>query len=176
MIIKNNLFFSANLPNGGRKTVSYKRLLDNPDILEIPIPEVEGEPGLVSDGPEKGFSLNSLLIRYHSALLGKTLSDCFPKDLPLRFHFRTPDLNSMEISAQNEICRFSSVSRVISIDGGTEIDLRNRTFPVILCSAGECCIGTSDEIATIKAGEMLVISPGVYQLTGNQDCTLLQFE
>ena len=175
MIFKFNLFFSSESPNGGRKTVTYRQLLSLPGALGVALTEVKGELGLVADGPELGFSLNALLAKYHAMLIGAALADYFPKDLPLRFRFRSDDLQEIVVSATNDICSVSSDSKRFVPSGDSILDMSGRRFPLVVCSAGACVIEDSEAAVELHAGEVALLSPAAYRLAQGQECVLLVF-
>lgn len=90
MIYKFDILFKKTLSDGGVKVITYRSLLENSkafggnENLAVAI----GELSLVREGTEKGFSLNSLLRKYNSLLIGRHLAEVFRKS----FHCSLPSL------------------------------------------------------------------------------------
>ena len=89
MIYKFDILFKKTLSDGGVKVVTYRSLLENPKAFgeNENLAGVIGELSLVREGTEKGFSLNSLLRKYNSLLIGRHLAEIFRKGFPLQFSF-----------------------------------------------------------------------------------------
>lgn len=89
MIYKFDILFKKALSDGGVKVVTYRSLLENPKAFgeNENLVGAIGELSLVREGTEKGLSLNSLLRKYNSLLIGRHLAEMFRKDSPLQFSF-----------------------------------------------------------------------------------------
>lgn len=93
MIYKFDILFKKTLSNGGVKVLTYKSLLENPKAYgeDENLAGAIGELSLVREGTEQGFSLNNLLCKYNSLLVGRHYSEIFKKMFPLQFFFTNPD-------------------------------------------------------------------------------------
>lgn len=93
MIYKFDIHFKKTLSNGVIKVVSYANLMENPKAFgeDENLEGVVGELSVVKEGNEAGFSLNSLLRKYHTTLVGKLNADNWTKEFPLRFTFSNQD-------------------------------------------------------------------------------------
>ena len=160
MIYKFDILFKKTLPDGGVKVVTYRSLLENPKAFgeNENLVGAIGELSLVREGTEKGFSLNSLLRKYNSLLIGRHLAEVFRKEFPLRFVFAdADDVSSIQTQITDEEGNnYSSKVEAREIAGEEVLNLRNVDSPVmIIPENGE--IELSDEIGTsvtLKQGEV----------------------
>lgn len=117
-----------------------------------------GELSLLREGTEKGFSLNSLLRKYNSLLMGRHLAEIFRKEFPLQFTFADAD-DVTSVQAQitdEEMNNYSSSVEAREITGEEVLNLRNVDSPVmIIPENGDAELG--DEIGTsvtLKQGDV----------------------
>ena len=142
------------------KVVTYRSLLENPKAFgeNENLAGAIGELSLVREGTEKGFSLNSLLRKYNSLLIGRYLAEIFRKDFPLQFTFNNAD-DVTSVQAQitdEEGNNYSSTVEAREIEGEEMLNLRSVDSPVmIIPENGD--VEMSDEIGTnltLKQGEV----------------------
>lgn len=160
MIYKFDILFKKTLSDGGVKVVTYRSLLENPKAFgeNENLAGAIGELSLVREGTEKGFSLNSLLRKYNSLLIGRHLAEIFRKEFPLQFSFADAD-DVASVQAQitdEEGNNYSSRVEAREVGGEEVLNLRNVDSPVmIIPENGD--VELSDEIGTsvtLKQGEV----------------------
>lgn len=160
MIFKFDILFKKTLSSGGVKVVTYRSLLENPRAFgeNENLAGAIGELSLVLEGTEKGFSLNSLLRKYNSLLIGRQLAEIFRKDFPLQFTF-TDANNVTSIQAKvidEEGINYSSTVEAREIEGEEVLNLKDVESPVmIIPENGD--VELNDEIGTsvtLKQGEV----------------------
>ena len=160
MIYKFDILLKKTLSDGGVKVVTYRSLLENPKAFgeNENLAGVIGELSLVREGTEKGFSLNSLLRKYNSLLIGRYLAEIFRKDFPLQFTFNNAD-DVTSVQAQitdEEGNNYSSKFEEREIEGEEVLNLKDVDSPVmVIPENGD--VEFSDEIGTsvtLKQGEV----------------------
>ena len=88
MHYKFDILFEKKLKSGSTKVVSYRQILEDPNIFEgESLDGAQGHLSTVREGMEKGYSLNSLYLKYRDELFGKTVSEMCPEGLTLFFDF-----------------------------------------------------------------------------------------
>ena len=160
MIYKFDILFKKTLSEGGVKVVTYRSLLKNPKAFgeNENLAGAIGELSLVREGTEKDFSLNSLLRKYNSLLIGRHLAEIFRKDFPLQFTFAdVNDVTSVQAQITDEEGNnYSSNIETREIDSEEVQNLKDVDSPVmIIPENGE--IELSDEIGmsvSLKQGEV----------------------
>ena len=160
MIYKFDILFKKTLSDGGVKVVTYRSLLENPKAFgeNENLAGAIGELSLVREGTEKGFSLNSLLRKYNSLLIGRHLAEVFRKDFPLQFSFADAnDVTSVQAQVTDEEGNnYSSRVEAREIEGEGALDLRSMdSLVMIIPKNGD--VELSDEIGTsitLKQGEV----------------------
>lgn len=72
MLYKFDLLFLKRLTDGGVKVVTYGLLLEDPEAFGVGegLAGAVGELSMVLEGAEVGFSINSLVRKYRSCLVG----------------------------------------------------------------------------------------------------------
>lgn len=160
MIYKFDILLKKTLSDGGVKVVTYRSLLENPNAFgenEI-LAGVIGELSLVREGIEKGFSLNSLLRKFNSLLIGRHLAEVFRKEFPLQFSFADAD-DASSVQAQitdEEGNNSSSTVETRKIAGEEVLNLKNVDSSVMIIPVNGD-VELSDEIGTnltLKQGEV----------------------
>ena len=160
MIYKFDILFKKTLSDGGVKVVTYRSLLGDPKAFgeNENLAGTIGELSLVREGTEKGFSLNSLLRKYNSLLIGRHLAEIFRKDFPLQFTFADADdvtsVHAQITDEEGSIYSFKVEER--EIKGEEVVNLRNvDSLVMIIPENGD--VKLSDEIGTsvtLKQGEV----------------------
>ena len=170
MIYKFDILFKKTLSDGGVKVVTYRSLLENPKAFgeNENLAGVIGELSLVREGIEKGFSLNSLLRKYNSLLIGRHLAEIFRKDFPLQFSFSDAyDVTSVQAQITDEEGNnYSSKFEEREIGGEEVVNLRNVDSPVVIIPENGD-VELSDEIGTsvtLKQGEVGFVMASTNQL------------
>lgn len=161
MIYKSDILFKKTLSDGGGvKVVTYRSLLENPKAFgeNENLSGAIGELSLVREGTEKGFSLNSLLRKYNSLLIGRHLAEVFRKEFPLQFTFAD---SGAVISVQAQITdeegnNYSSKGEAREIEGEEVLNLKKiDSLVMIIPEDGD--VELNDEIGTnvtLKQGEV----------------------
>ena len=153
MIYKYEILFKKPLNGGGLKVVTYTNLLENPNVFGPGegYADAEGELSMVLEGPEAGFSINALMRKYRSRLVGHKNAEMFGKELPLHFVFRKPDdLSSVMV----ELCdddghACSSRTYCETVEGYKTLNLEDlSSFVILIAKEGPCKI-TDDSGATV---------------------------
>lgn len=170
MIYKFDILFKKTLSDGGVKVVTYLSLLENPKAFG----ETEnlagaiGELSPVREGTEKGFSLNSLLRKYNSLLIGRHLAEVFRKEFPLQFTFADAnDVTSVQAQITDEEGNnYSSKLEAREVEGEEVLNLKDLESPVmIIPENGD--VELSDEIGTnltLKQGEVSFVMASTNQV------------
>lgn len=160
MIYKFDILFKKTLSDGGVKVVTYRSLLENPKAFgeNENLAGAIGELSLVREGTEKGFSLNSLLRKYNTLLIGRHLAEVFRKDFPLQFTFADAnDVTSVQAQITDEegsSCFFKAEAR--EIESEEVQNLKDVDSPVMIIPENEE-IELNDEIGsnvTLMTGEV----------------------
>ena len=160
MIYKFDILFKKTLSDGGVKVVTYRSLLEKPKAFgeNENLAGTIGELSLVSEGTEKGFSLNSLLRKYNSLLIGRHLAEVFRKDIPLQFTFADAnDVASVQAQITDEEGnKYSSKFEARDVEVEEVLNLKDIDSPLmIIPDKGD--VELSDEIGTsvtLKQGEV----------------------
>lgn len=159
MIYKFDILFKKILTDGRIKVVSYSNLLENPNAFgeNENLEGAVGELSVVKDGTEKGFSLNSLLGKYHSLLVGRLNSDTWGKKFPLQFSFNNPN-DVASIKAQlvdDDGYLYSSTVETRKINGEEILNLKNAdSYFIIISKEGIITVqGENAAPQVIKQGE-----------------------
>ena len=151
MIYKFDILFKKTLSYGGVKVITYRSLLENPKTFgeNENLAGAIGELSLVREGTEKGFSLNSLLRKYNSLLIGRHLAEVFRKEFPLQFTFvGANDVTSVRAQVTDEEGNnYSSKVEAREVEGEEVLNLKDIDSPVmIIPENGD--IELNDEIGT----------------------------
>ena len=151
MLYKFDILFKKSLADGGTKVVTYSTLLENPDAFGEgeSLKGVTGELSLVKEGAEKGFSLNSLLRKYHSLLVGRLNSETWGKEFPLQFSFaNSEDLGAIKAELKDESgYLYSSQVETKTVQGEEIMNLAGKdSFVLVIVKEG--AINLIDEIGT----------------------------
>ena len=175
MIYKFDILFKKTLSDGGVKVVTYRSLLENPKAFgeNENLAGAIGELSLVREGAEKGFSLNSLLRKYNSLLIGRHLAKIFRKEFPLQFSFAdADDVTSVQTQITDEEGNnYSSKVETREIAGEEVVNLRNVDSPVVIIPENGD-VEFSDEIGTIiklKQGEVGFVMASTNQVVINAE-------
>ena len=160
MIYKFDILFKKTLSDGGVKVVTYRSLLENPKAFgeNENLAGAIGELSLVREGTEKGFSLNSLLRKYNSLLIGRHLAEIFRKDFPLRFTFADADdvTSVLSLITDEEGNNYSSKVETREIEGEEVLNLKD-VDSLVMIIPENVDVELSDEIGTnikLKQGEV----------------------
>lgn len=160
MIYKFDILFKKTLSDGGVKVVTYRSLLENPKAFgeNENLAGTIGELSLVRKGTEKGFSLNSLLRKYNSLLIGRHYAEIFRKDFSLQFTFAgANDVTSVKAQVTDEEGNnYSSSVESREIEGEEALNLRSEDSLVMIIPE-DGVVELNDEIGTkitLKRGEV----------------------
>lgn len=128
MIYKFDILFKKTLFNGGVKVLTYKTLLENSKVFgeDENLAGAIGELSLVREGTEQGFSLNNLLCKFNSLLIGRHYSEIFRKVFPVQFIFTNPeDVTSVKAQVIDEDGNvYSSKVESLKIEGKKFLNLK----------------------------------------------------
>ena len=141
MLYKFDILFKKQLTNGGLKVVTYTNLLENPEAFGKGegFADAQGELSMVLEGPEAGFSINALMRKYRSQLVGHMNAEMFGKDFPLRFVFGRPDdLTSVRTELRDEDgYTYSSDVHTVAVAGSKTLDFQDiSSFVVLIAKEG----------------------------------------
>ena len=141
MIYKFDILFKKELRNGGIKVVTYTNLLENLNAFGQgeEFANAEGELSMVLEGPEAGFSINALMRKYRSQLVGHMNAEMFGKDFPLRFVFGRPDdLTSVRTELRDEDgYTYSSDVHTVAVAGSKTLNLMDvSSFLILIVKEG----------------------------------------
>lgn len=163
MIYKFDILFKKTLSNGGVKVLTYKSLLENPKAFgkDENLAGAIGELSLVREGTEQGFSLNNLLCKYNSLLVGRHYSEMFGKVFPLRFIFTNPeDMTSVNVQVIDEDGNvYSSKVEHTKIQGEEALNLKDVDSCVMIIPV-EGTVKLTDEVGTnlkVSRGEVTFV-------------------
>lgn len=163
MIYKFDILFKKTLSNGGVKVLTYKSLLENPKAYggDENLAGAIGELSLVREGTEQGFSLNNLLCKYNSLLVGRHYSEIFRKVFPMQFIFTNPeDVTSVKAQVIDEDGNiYSSKAELTKITGEKTLNLKEVDSGVMIIPV-EGTMDLSDEIESnliVSQGEIVFV-------------------
>lgn len=170
MIYKFDILFKKTLSDGGVKVVTYRSLLENPKAFgeNENLAGAIGELSLVREGTEKGFSLNSLLRKYNSLLIGRYLAEIFRKEFPLQFTFADAnDVTSVQAQITDEEGNnYPAKVEAREVGGEEVLNLKDVDSPVMIIP-GNGDAELSDEIGTnitLKRGEVAFVMASTSQV------------
>lgn len=177
MIYLFDILFRKTLGDGTIKGVTYKTLNENPKAFgqDETLKGAEGELSLVKEGSEKDASINSLMLKYRSRLIGRMNAEIFSDDFPMRFCFTDEsDAASIRVELKDENGYvFSSQVRTRRFTGNELIDLSaSDAFVCYVCKEGSCILSDNNgnevqlgtgELAFCSADtkEILVVTTGM---------------
>ena len=106
---------------------------------------------MVLEGPEAGFSINALMRKYRSQLVGHKNAEMFGKDFLLRFVFASPDdLTSVRTELRDEDgSTYSSDVHSVTIAGSKTLDFQYISSFVVLIAKDGTCEMTDDSGITV---------------------------
>lgn len=150
--------------------VTYRSLLENSKAFgeNENLAGAIGELSLVREGTEKGFSLNSLLRKYNSLLIGRPLAEVFRKECPLQFTFAdADDVTSVQAQITDEEGNnYSSKAEAREIEGEEVLNLKDVDSPVIIIPENGD-VELNDEIGmsvTLMQGEVVFVMASTSQV------------
>lgn len=171
MLYKFDILFKKELKSGGVKVVTYSNLLDNPDAFGVGegFAGAEGELSMVLEGPEVGFSINALMRKYRSQMVGHMNAEMFGKDFPLRFVFsRVDDLTSIRTELRDEDgYTYSSDVHTVAVSGNKTLDLKDTSsFVVLIVKNGVCDVSDDTGVTVgLDPGQAAFCSESVNSVT-----------
>lgn len=163
MIYKFDILFKKILADGGVKVVTYSTLLKNPKAFgeNENLAGAVGTLSLVKDGPEKGFSLNSLLLKYNSLLLDKLGAAASEEGFRLEFSFCDPeDVMSIEAGVLGEKGDVQPLEgQCQSVDKCCQIEELNLCSNLLVFLSDSCLKSeqSSDALYIVNSGEAAYI-------------------
>lgn len=160
MIFKFDILFKKKLASGSIKVVTYSQLLENPKAFgeNETLEGAVGELSVVKNGSEKGFSLNSLLRKYHVQLVGRKNAEKWGKEMPIRFVFGDDsDVESVQIilvDSRGEVHTFKS-----EIQAEVFMDLSNQdSFVAVVATKGTITLSDDNDNNLLNLGEVGFVS------------------
>lgn len=183
MIHKFDILFKKTLADGTIKVVTYKNLMDNPNAFggSENLKGSIGELSLVKEGLEVGMSINSLLQKYRTRLVGRTNAEIFSDSFPMKFFFADDnDVASIRIELKDDYGYvYSSAVRTVQLTGDINIDLSNSdSFICYVCKNGgfELCDESGNKMH-ITDGEMVFCPADARKIVVRTvDCTLIEIK
>lgn len=158
---KFDIFFHKELLSGGEKVVTYASILKHPQIIGEGenLEGATGELSLVKDGQEKGFSINTLLFRYNSQLIGNQLALHINKNMSLKFLFTdfndaTQPLMASILTPEGEKFNFNGCIKEINTK--TILHPQGKMMAIIPLSKS-VIISESDHEMIVASGELILI-------------------
>lgn len=175
MIFKFDILFRKVLDDGRIKVVTYSSLLEDSNVFggNENLENVIGELSVVKEGTENGFSLNSLLCRHHSQLVGRSNADKWKKEIPLRFSFSdSNDVASIKAEVVDESgVIYSSKFETLMIEREKVLDISDMdSFMIAIAQDGD--IELVDEYGSelvIKQGEAAYITASTRNISISAD-------
>lgn len=175
MLYKFDLLFKKELKNGGVKVVTYRQLLQNPDIFGPgeTLDSAVGTLSLADSERESGFSISSLFVKYRTQLVGYYWAEVFGKEFPLRFTFNLADDVS---SIRAELCdengfHYSSDVQTFRLDGTKILDLKGvDSFVALVPKTGDCIVHDDESEILLHAGQLVLIPAFVKEVSIQGNC------
>lgn len=179
MIYKFDILFKKVLADGRIKVVSYSNLLENSRAFgeSENLEGAVGELSVVKEGTEKGFSLNSLLGKYHSQLVGRLNADTWGKEFPLKFSFNNPDdVTSIKFQLVDDSgFLYSSIVETRKINESEILYLNDvDTFLIVVAKDGDAIVkDNTGTMQFIKRGELAFVMASTNELKINSQNSVL---
>ena len=179
MLYKFDVLFSKRLTDGGVKVVTYGQLLEDPEAFGTGegLSGAVGELSMVLEGAEAGFSINSLIRKYRSRLVGRMNAELFGKDFPLRFVFGRPDdLSSVRMELRDEDGNvYTSETHTETVSGILTLDMSDiNSFVILIAQEGRCELtDDSDVTVSLSQGQAVLCPESVKALLIQADKSTL---
>ncbi len=163
MLYKFDILFKKELKGGGVKVVTYRHLLDEPEAFGQG-ETLEGAIGTLSltdSEKEKGYSINTLFVKYRTQLVGHYWAEVFGKEFPLQFSFsQKADVFSIRAELVDENgYHYASDVQTFLVEGTKTLDLKDLdTFVAFVPKTGDCTVCDADSELTLHSGQ-LVLAP-----------------
>ncbi len=175
MLYKFDLLFKKELKNGGVKVVTYRQLLQNPDIFG-PGETLDGAVGTLSLADselESGYSISSLFVKYRTQLVGYYWAEVFGKEFPLQFSFNQMD-DAASIRAElvdENGFHYSSHVETFTVEGTQTLDLTNQdTFVALVPKTSPCTMADADSELTLQPGQLALVPAACKEVTLQGHC------
>lgn len=170
MIYKFDILFRKTLSDGTIKVVTYRSLAENPMAFGQgeTLKGAVGELSLVKEGVEEDSSINSLMRKYRSQLIGRMNAEIFSDDFPMRFCFADgSDVSSIRVELKDENGYvFSSQVQTRRFVGNELIDLSaSDAFVCFVCKEGSCILSDDEgNESKLGVGELAFCSADTKEL------------
>ena len=162
MLYKFDILFKKELKGGGVKVVTYRHLLDEPDAFGQG-ETLEGAIGTLSlndSEKEKGYSINTLFVKYRTQLVGHYWAEVFGKEFPLQFSFsKIDDVTSIRAELVDENgYHYASDVETFLVEGDKTLDLKEAdSFVALVPKTGDCIVCDGDSELTLYAGQLALV-------------------
>ena len=157
--------------------MTYSQLLEHPDTFGDGN-SLEGAVGTLSlteCEKEKGYSINSLFVKYRTQLVGYVWAEVFGKEFPLQFTFNQPnDVTSIraELCDENGF-HYSSDVQTFCVEGTRTLDLRDDdSFVALVPKEGDCVVSIDESEISLQAGQLVLIPATVKEVGIQGECML----
>ncbi len=162
MLYKFDILFKKELKGGGVKVVTYRHLLDEPSAFgkDETLEGAVGTLSLTDSEKEKGYSINTLFVKYRTQLVGHYWAEVFGKEFPLQFRFsQIDDVTSIRAELVDENgYHYSSEVQTILVEGTKTLDLTGQdTFVALVPKTGDCIVCDGDSELTLHAGQLVLV-------------------
>ena len=175
MLYKFDILFKKELKGGGVKVVTYRHLLNEPEAFGQG-ETLEGAVGTLSltdSEKEKGYSINTLFVKYRTQLVGHYWAEVFGKEFPLQFSFsQIDDVTSIRAELVDENgYHYSSDVQTFLVEGTKTLDLKDLdTFVALVPKTGDCTVCDGDSELTLYAGQLALVSAEDKTVTIHGNC------
>lgn len=162
MLYKFDILFKKELKGGGMKVVTYSHLLNDPEAFGRgeTLEGVLGTLSLTDSEKEKGYSINTLFVKYRTQLVGHYWAEVFGKEFPLQFRFsKIDDVTSIRAELMDENgYHYTSDVHTFLVDGVKTLDLKDMdTFVALVSKTGECIVSDGDSELKLHPGQLALI-------------------
>lgn len=177
MLYKFDILFKKELKDGGVKVVTYRHLLEEPEAFGQgeTLEGASGTLSLTDSEKEKGYSINTLFVKYRTQLVGHYWAEVFGKEFPLQFRFsQIDDVTSIRAELVDENgYHYASDVQTILVEGAQTLDLKYLdTFVALVPTTGDCTVWDGDSELTLHAGQLALIPAEDKTVTIQGNCQL----
>ena len=175
MLYKFDILFKKELKRGGVKVVTYTHLLAEPEAFGQgeTLESAVGTLSLTDSEKEKGYSINTLFVKYRTQLVGQYWAEVFGKEFPLQFRFsKIDDVTSIRAELMDENgYHYTSDVHTFLVDGVKTLDLKDMdTFVALVPRTGDCTVCDADSELTLHAGQMVLVPAEDKTVSIHGDC------
>lgn len=142
--------------------MTYRHLLDEPSAFgkDETLEGAIGTLSLTDSEKEKGYSINTLFVKYRTQLVGHYWAEVFGKEFPLQFSFcKIDDVTSIRAELVDENgYHYASDVQTILVEGDKTLDLKEAdSFVALVPKTGECTVSDAGSELTLHAGQLALV-------------------